>query len=119
MGPRRSHRCRLSQITTSMGSSRNATTPNRLGASSAYPSAVERRPLSRPMQVLKRQDRAKWATGGPSAISVNNEFEGDVIDAAVKTPFQSATGIAQLNSQHGAASSTLARRRLLGRPRPG
>ena len=45
-GPSRSQRCRLSQATTSIGSSRNATTPNRLGASSAYPSAVDRTRLS-------------------------------------------------------------------------
>jgi hypothetical protein len=55
------------------------------------------------MQVLKRQDPGRWATGGPTAVSVNNEFEGDVIDAAVKTPFRSAKGVSQLNSQHGAA----------------
>lgn len=34
-GPSRSHRHRLSQITTRMGNSRKARTPNRLGASSA------------------------------------------------------------------------------------
>jgi hypothetical protein len=34
MGPNRSQRCRLNQTTTSIGSRRKVTTPNRLGASS-------------------------------------------------------------------------------------
>ena len=45
IGPSRSQRCRLSHTTTRIGSSKNATTPNRLGASSAYPSTVDRRGL--------------------------------------------------------------------------
>ncbi len=42
IGPSRSQRCRLNHTTTSIGSSRKNTTPNRLGASSPYPSRVER-----------------------------------------------------------------------------
>ena len=48
IGPSRSHRCRLSHTTTKIGSNKNATTPNRLGASSAYPSAVDRRGAASP-----------------------------------------------------------------------
>ena len=47
----------LSQPTTSIGSSRNVTTPNRLGASSAYPSAVDRTllPATEPLKRARRR----------------------------------------------------------------
>ncbi|SKU64683.1 Uncharacterised protein [Mycobacteroides abscessus subsp. abscessus] len=49
MGPNKSQRHRLSHTTTRMGSSRNAATPNRLGASSPYATAVCRDRLTGPL----------------------------------------------------------------------
>src|SRR5882757_2455968 len=59
IGPNRSQRCRLSHTTTKIGNSKKAATPNRLGASKAYPRAVDRRPAvtaASPTQVLNLVD---------------------------------------------------------------
>src|SRR6187549_2667962 len=75
MGPRRSHRCRLSQATTSMGSNRNVTTPNRLGASSAYPAAVVRIRLAA-TEPLKRARRCRTTV---LAVTASRQVDPDFL----------------------------------------
>ena len=74
IGPSRSQRCTLSQATTSIGSSRKTTTPNRLGASSAYPSAVDRTRAT-PTESLKRAQRRRTTVLAVTAIrQVDTDF---------------------------------------------
>src|SRR3954452_23951613 len=74
MGPRRSQRCTLSHPTTSIGSSRNVTTPNRLGARRAYPTAVARTRLA--TEPLKRAWRRRTTV---LAVSAPRQVDPDFL----------------------------------------
>src|SRR3954452_11284940 len=69
MGPKRSQRCTLSHPTTSIGSSRNVTTPNRLGASRAYPTDVAlTRLATEPLKRAWRRGTTVLAVSAPRQV---------------------------------------------------
>src|SRR5512132_2113671 len=76
MGPSRSQRCTLSPATTSIGNSRNVTTPNRLGASSAYPAAVDRTLLAA-TEPLKRAQRGRTTV---LAVTATRQVDPDFLE---------------------------------------
>src|SRR5690349_250308 len=76
MGPSRSQRCRLSQATTSIGSRRKVTTPNRLGVSSAYASAADRIRLA-PTEPLKRSRRGRTTV---IAVTASRQVDRDFLE---------------------------------------